>query len=359
MLTPPPPFDSTTTWARALGVSDAAVALWSASAPFDLHNDLYVPARLVGYDVHRWHRPRLPFGAFFGHSDLPRLRAARMGAVTLDVATNPARRAARRAAVTLRNLERIQADLARHPADLALVSTASQARAAQAEGKLACFLGIQGGQAFQHDREALDRIPDIIHRITLVHLTNSGIGSTSSPLGPDRGGLTARGLELLEVMDARRILIDLAHINHAGFMHAVEVHARLPGRWPLVVTHTGVSAVQPHWRNVDDVQLRAVAATGGVVGIMLHTGFLAGRTLPRCGPEVVVRHLEHVLNVCGEAAGALGTDYDGMVVPPLGLTEVTALPRLVQAMLDRDWPEARVMAVLGGNAMRLVEAIRP
>ena len=340
-------------WARALGVSREAVDLYLASEVVDLHNDMYVPARVYGYDVHGRHRPRLPRSAFFGHTDLPRLREARLGAVVLDIATNPLRRGSRRLPVTLRNVARIRADLARHPGEVRLVTCFSEYRAAREAGETACFVGIQGGQAFQYDDASIAAIPPEVHRITLVHLTNSGIGCTSSPLGRDRGGLTSRGIELVRAMNARRILVDLAHINRAGFFHAAEVHDRSQ---PLICTHTGVSGIHPHWRNIDDEQLRIVAATGGTIGIIVHNAFL-GRG--RGSPETVVDHLQHVIDTVGDAHASIGTDYDGFIVPVRGLEEVTSLPRLVQAMLDRRFSSDSIQRVLGGNASRVFEAIRP
>jgi membrane dipeptidase len=343
-------------WARSLGISTHAVELYLDSHVLDLHNDLYVPARLYGYDVFRAHRPWFLGARYTGHSDFPRLRQARLTGVSLDIATNPARRGSRRLEVALANIARVQADVARHPTELRIVRTHAEYLAARRDDVLACFIGIQGGQAFQFSRDSLERIPDVVHRVTLVHLTNSRIGSTSSPLGPDRGGLTPRGIELVEVMNARRVLVDLAHINRAGFLHAADVHDKTQ---PLICTHTGVNGVHRHWRNIDDDQIRLVTETGGVVGIMFHGGFLDGTNWGYCPPERVIAHMEHVISIAGEGAVAIGTDYDGMVIPPARLHEVTQLPVLVQLMLDRSWSEDRIRGALGVNALRTLERIRP
>lgn len=343
-------------WATALGVSRDAVDLYLDSEVVDLHIDLYVPARLYGYDVHRRHRPRFLGWRFTGQTDLPRIREARLAAAILDVATNPARRGARRGPVTARNVARVAADLARHPGDFRLVTNHTEYLAARAEGLTACYVAIQGGQAFQDSPEAIAAIPAEVHRITLVHLTNSQVGCTSSPLGVDNGGLTPRGLELVAAMNARRILVDLAHINRQGFFDAANAHDKSQ---PLICTHTGVSGVFPHWRNLDDEQVRTIADTGGVVGIMFHGMFLDGSKWRYVEPELVVRHMEHVIKVAGEDAVAIGTDYDGMVIPPAGLGEVTRLPVLVQCMLTAGWSERRIRGALGANALKTFAAIRP
>jgi len=346
MSTSPPP------------LSEAARALWKSSEVFDLHNDLYVPARLYRFNVHRHHRPGL-FGArLTNQTDFPRLRASGLTGLTFDIATNPARLPKNRARVAHRNIKRVIADLAQPNPGLRFVQNHSEYRAARAEGLIGCYLGIQGGQAFQYSTADLAAIPDAVHRITLVHLTNSDIGSTSSPLGRDRGALSPRGVELIEVMDQKRILVDLSHINRAGFMHAIDVHNPT---LPLVVTHTGVSGVRKHWRNIDDEQIQRVVHTGGCIGVVLHSVFLAPVSLPtsRCPADAVLDHLEHIIQVGGEHAPAIGTDYDGMIVPPVGLEEVTGLPLLVELMLQRGWPEGRIQNILGLNALRVLEAIRP
>lgn len=346
-------------WATSLGISREAVDLYLDSEVVDLHNDLYVPARLIGFNVHKRHRPGV-FGAkFMNQTDFPRLREAGLSAVFFDLATNPARRGRVRGPVAHRNIARVRADLKQHPERFRLCSRHSDYVAARAAGLTAAFIGIQGGQAFQLDREALEAIPDVVSRITLVHLTNSRIGCTSSPLGPDKGALTPRGVELVEVMNHKRILVDLAHINRAGYMHAADV---ADPTQPLICTHTGVAGVRPHWRNIDDEQIRVVSNTGGTVGIIFHSMFIGPRTflgLGRCDAERVVDHIAHVIDVAGEEHASIGTDYDGMIVPPLALQQVTDMPRIVQLMLDRGFGEQRIRRVLGLNALRVLREIRP
>src|SRR5690606_21574820 len=108
-----------------------------------------------------------------------------------------------------------------------------------------------------------------LHRITLVHLTTSSMGGTSSPAGPDPG-LTRRGHELVERCNAARVLVDLAHAGRRTFWQALGAHAV---DVPPIVSHTCVASVRPHWRNLDDAQIRAVASRGGVVGIMYQSAF--------------------------------------------------------------------------------------
>jgi membrane dipeptidase len=222
---------------------------------------------------------------------------------------------------------------------------------------LAVFLAVQGGNAFDSAAD-VQLIPDgALLRVTLMHLTDSALGATSSPLGRSRGrgGLTAAGRAMVEVLNERRILVDLAHASKHTFFDALDVHDR---ELPPVVTHTGVSGVHRSWRNLDDDQIRAIADCGGVVGIMYHRGFL-GRPARRVGAEAIVRHLEHAIAVGGEDVAALGSDWDGMIVTPRDMPTALELPVLVDHMLARGWAGDRIRRVLGTNALRLIAAIRP
>ena len=119
------------------------------------------------------------------------------------------------------------------------------------------------------------------------------------------------------------------------------------------MSHTGVRAVHDVWRNIDDDQIRAIADTGGVVGIMYHSGFLG-----ESSAEAVVRHLEHVVDVGGEDCAALGSDWDGFIVTPRDMRTVTDLPVLLSAMRSRGFSDALVAKITGANYLRVVESVR-
>ena len=337
--------------------SSAARDLIGSTDVLDAHVESFVWTRLVGYDVAR-RNGRGMFGArFYGQADVPRMREAGMSGAVFSIATNPFRASGRRAEAFGTNLPRLRAALEQDN-QVQVVATAGDWRAARAAGRFACFLAVQGGNAFTSASD-LDAIPgDIVTRVTLVHLTDSGLGATSSPLGraERRGrGLTAAGAEFVSALNERRILVDLAHASRPTFWAALDIHDR---DLPPIVSHTGVWAMRPSWRNVDDDQIRAVAGRGGVVGVMYHRGFL-GKPFWRVGAEDVVRHLEHLVRVGGEDVACLGSDWDGMIVTPRDMPTASELPVLVDHMLRRGWPEPRIAKVLGANYLRVMEAVRP
>lgn len=344
-------------WARSLGISREAVELYLASESIDLHVDSFIWNRIVRYDLRARHGDGLLGARFYSMVDLPRVREARMTGGIWVITTNPLRGPEGRARACVENIRRLQGIFESVPDEFQVVRNVREYRAAVAAGRHAAFLGIQGGNALDRDLAALDLIPDdLIVRITIVHLSSSRIGVTSSPAaGARRGeGLSTFGKDFVRRLDEKRILVDLAHVNREGFFDAVAVHDR---SLPLIVTHTGVTGVTPHWRNLDDEQLRAIADSGGTIGVMYQSSFLGDPWLGGRS-ESVVRHLEHIVNVVGEDFASLGSDWDGAICPPRDLKSPADLPRLVEHMLRRRWTPERIQRILAKNYLRVVEAVR-
>jgi membrane dipeptidase len=337
-------------------VSEEALALYRASDVIDLHVDSFIWSRVFGYDLRRRHNPGWLGRWCFGHADVPRAIEAGLTGVTWVITTNPARSERARAETFVTNLSELTGMLQSIPERVQIAKTFTDYQAARRAGKQAAFVAVQGGNAVDGDVDALDALgAGLVTRVTLLHLLPSSLGRTSSPLqiGPDTG-LTRRGHAYVEALNTKHIFVDLAHISKKGFYDALATHDKSQ---PVLVTHTGVSAVFDHWRNLDDRQLRAVAATGGTIGVMYHSAFLGDRTF-RGTAETVVRHLEHIIETVGEDHASLGSDWDGAIVPPPDLQSCADLPRLVQLMLDRGFRPERIQKVLGLNFLRALRALR-
>lgn len=341
-------------WARELGIPLEAVELYRASEVIDLHIDSFIWQRLFGYDLTKRHRAPL-WGAFLGQADFPRIREAEISGATWVITTNPLREAEDRVRTFESNLDALCRTFARVPDEFQVVTSASEYDAARAAGKHAAFLGIQGGNALDSSLTDMARLCDgRVLRITLMHLSSSRIGSTSSPMKLSDKGLHGFGAQMVELLNERKVLVDLAHISARGFWAACDAHAR---ETPFVVTHTGVAGVHRHWRNLDDDQIRAVAKSGGVVGIMYHAPFLGDR--PWSGRvATIARHIIHVLDVAGEDTPALGSDWDGNIITPRDMPTCLELPRLVAALQERGVRDSVIQKILGQNFLRVVREVR-
>jgi membrane dipeptidase len=238
--------------------------------------------------------------------------------------------------------ERLEAQLAKTSAfgEAALLATdAASIRRNHREGRLSFFHGIEGAHALERD---LRRVRELRRRgilfIGLVHLSGNELGGSSS--GSNRG-LTPLGRELVHEMNRAGLLLDLAHASEKTFFEALAL-----AEHPPLVSHSGVRALHHRWRNLSDDQIRAVADRGGVIGVMLAPPALSKPSL-----EEAVAHIEHVIDVGGEGAAAIGSDFDGYVRPPI---DASGLPQLTELMLRRSFPEDRIRKVLGENALRIL-----
>ncbi|MGE0398656.1 MAG: dipeptidase [Kofleriaceae bacterium] len=340
-------------WAKELGISREAVELYLASDVIDLHIDSFIWSRIFGYDLTKRHG-RGVFGArFYSQCDLPRLREARITGGIWVITTNPLRSPRGRAEAFTKNLDKLTEILESVPDDVQIVKTTPEYHAAVAAGKHAAWIGIQGGNALD-DHGALDRLDDRIVRVTLVHLSNSALGTTSSPLAGTDNGISDDGRAYVEALDAKRIFVDLAHISKKGFWEAASVHDK---SLPLICTHTGVDGVFEHWRNLDDDQLRAIADTGGTIGVMYESSFL-GPSRRNGKGEWVADHLMHIVKTVGEDHASLGSDWDGAIITPRDLQTCLDLPRLVDMLLRRGLSTTAVQKILGQNFLRSLSLLR-
>jgi membrane dipeptidase len=332
-------------------LSDEATAVHRAATPVDLHADT---TKLMsrGYDFYKRHQPVWPLRNFGGHLDLPRMREGNLRGQFFGMWTFPKPESGCAADIH-RQIDSLERTIAAGDG-LVLCRSAAELRAARARDQIAALLGIEGGHGLERGptAEVLGRLTAFAERgvryLGLAHFSANALCDPALGWGGDAGrGLSALGCEVVDRCVQLGVLVDLAHINRRGFFDVV---GRRPG--PLLVSHTGVVGVTPHWRNIDDQQIRAVAESGGVIGVIFAPRFLGSD-----GLEGVVAHLEHLVQVAGEDAVGIGSDWDGFVKPPRGLADAAQLPNLTEALLRAGWAVERIHKVLGENVLRLLEAV--
>ncbi|MGE0871187.1 MAG: dipeptidase [Kofleriaceae bacterium] len=328
---------------------DEARAMHAEVCVLDLHADTAKLMDKLGYDLAERHdRPMPGRMNFLGHVDLPRLRDGGVAGQFFSFWTAPyPQRGCTRSVVD--QLDALDAAMAKHPEQLGWTRTGAEVRAAKAAGRVAALGGIEGGQALEG---SLDTIEAFARRgvryLGLLHFSANALGSPAKGRGADPTlGLTGFGRDAVRECERCGVIVDLAHINRRGFFDALELATR-----PVMVSHTGVLGVHEHWRNIDDNQIRAVANNGGCIGIIFARRYLGSSSI-----EAVVDHLLHVLDVAGDDVPALGSDFDGFVVPPTGLEDVAALPNLTVALSRRGVPTRVLEKILGGNVLRVLDAV--
>lgn len=251
-----------------------------------------------------------------------------------------------RQAAALRALERT--------GTLEIVTSAAQIDSAAQQGRIAAIMHMEGAEAIR-DMDALH----LWHSAGLRSLgpvwsrpTAYGNGVPFAfPSSPDTGeGLTAAGRDLVRECNELRIMLDLSHLNEAGFNDIASLSDA-----PLVASHSCAHAICPSARNLTDRQLDQIAESRGLVGLNYASSFLRpdGKRLPLEGFDVMLRHLDHLLEHLGEDGVALGSDFDGALMPA-DLSDAAALPNLIRAMQDHGYGKDLVSKIASRNWIELL-----
>jgi membrane dipeptidase len=224
-----------------------------------------------------------------------------------------------------------------------------------ADDVLAAVLHIEGAEAIDANLELLD----VLHAAGLrslgpvwsrPNIFGHGV-PFRCPSSPDTGpGLTDLGKALVGACNRLRILIDLSHINERGFWDVAEISAA-----PLVATHSNAHAISPHSRNLTDRQLAAIRQSGGFVGVNFGTSFLRpdGQHNKATPMDLVVQHIEHMLEHAGEDGVGFGSDFDGTMIPE-AIGNAAGLQNLVQALRQRGFGKPLIEKLCFRNWLRVL-----
>lgn len=225
---------------------------------------------------------------------------------------------------------------------------------AESEHRVATLLSLEGADGFA-DRP--DLIVPWIRRglcfVGLVHVrTNALAGSSTDPDRSQRVGLTEQGRKLVEIVYRSGAVVDVAHTADAA-VDDIVVMAKARSA-PVVVTHTGMRALKAIDRNLDDARVRAIASTGGVIGIDIHSGHIGSRSGTAATFDDVIAHIEHAERIAGIDHVAIGSDLDGGIVPPTDSDGAASWPFLARKLGERGWSDDRIRALFRGNAERII-----
>jgi membrane dipeptidase len=237
-----------------------------------------------------------------------------------------------------------------------LCRTAAEIRTAMAAGAIAAVMHIEGAECIDTRFHALD----VFHACGLrsigpVWSRPNAFGHGVPfrfPASPDTGpGLSEAGRDLVRACNEMGILIDLSHLNEKGFWD-VQKHSRAP----LIATHSNAHALCPSSRNLTDDQIRAIGDSGGMIGLNFANGFLRSDGAWRGDTpfDVMLRHLDHLMELAGSDHVGLGSDFEGARIPQ-DINDVTGLPKLAAAMTSRGYDAALVDKLCRDNWIATLE----
>lgn len=241
-------------------------------------------------------------------------------------------------------------------------------RAAKREGRLAVGLHFEGTRCLERnlDMIAVYRALGVMHNLLAFNQGNS-VGGGCGEAGD--GGLTRFGRRVVAEMQRVGMLVDLSHTGAKTSLDAFAMATK-----PMVISHSNCRAVHEHWRNVTDEQIRACAATGGLVGLSGSSEYLGD---PAASTEGMLRHVQHVADLVGPAHLGLGFDFvfdsdalnnwirgrpeewpgtDSPDWPGFRYARPAQAEELAEALLARGWRDAEVLGLLGGNHLRVCDA---
>lgn len=240
--------------------------------------------------------------------------------------------------------------LEQNPEKLVFAGSGRDILAAQANSKLACLLAIEGGEALEgklaHLR-ILYRLGVRLITLTWNHRNDLASGQWEGDSG---GGLSRFGREAIAEMNNLGILIDVSHLNELGFWEVLQQSQK-----PILASHSNAKALCDHPRNLSDEQIRALAESGGVIGVNFYSNFL--RSAEQATIHDVVDQLEYFAKVGGEDCVALGSDFDGMDLPPIGLEDCSKLPDLIPLLVQRGFGDDAIEKFMGGNLLRICQVV--
>jgi membrane dipeptidase len=360
--------------------------------------------RAIVIDTHADTTQRLVFDPKFnlgerhgdGHIDIPRMREGGLDAlffsiwVPSDVTGPPAVKRA------FDQIDAVREAVRLHPNDLALATTAAEVRRAVADHKIAALMGMEGGHMIDDDLRLLRDYAALgVRYLTLTHFKNNNWADSSTDK-PAHNGLTGFGKDVVRELNRLGVMVDISHVADKTFYDALAVTTA-----PVIASHSSCRAIDRHPRNMTDDMLRAVAKNGGVVQINYHAGFLSEEfrvasekrngdvvasmsamskkcggneacttmeseradrdammkgQLPKVDWTLIIEHIDHAVKVAGADHVGLGSDFDGATMP-IGMEDATMLPKITDALLKKGYSEQDVEKILGGNLLRVMEAV--
>lgn len=373
--------------ADRFAVSAQAQAIHQRGYVFDGHNDLPWEIRTKttrGFDEFDIALPQPQL-----HTDIERLREGNVGAQYWSVYV-PVETIAQGTAfqTTREQIELVKKMIDRYPDVFELALDAEDVDRIRAKGKIASLIGMEGGHSIENSIGKLRQLHEMGARyLTLTH-TDTLDWADSATDTAKSDGLSEFGMEIVREMNRLGMQVDLSHVSPATMHDVLDTTSA-----PVIFSHSSSKAIADHPRNVPDDVLARLPKNGGVVLINFFSGFVVPesavvlkqmadlrRTLQQKYPnskedrerelkqwqvahpypagdaEIIVDHIERVIQVAGIDHVGLGSDYDGISKLPAGIEDVSKYPVLTELLLRRGYDEAAIHKILYGNALRVLRA---
>ena len=362
----------------------------------DTHNDILMKAADVGTVFDRDLTGKT-------HSDLARWKKGGLDVQIFSVycdgdLKNPY-------AYANREMDSLDAVAARNPDKIVRVAGYTQLMQVIKQNKIAAMFGVEGGHMIEDD---LNKLEALYKRgaiyLTLTHNTapswaTSAADETSTNPSGGKGlnsegkkGITAFGKQVVQKMNELGMMIDVSHLGDQSFWDVIKLTTK-----PIIASHSSVYSLVASRRNLKDVQIKAIAKNGGVIQVNFHPGFIdssfgmkenafikkhaaendslmksgmgdfysldylfhkytreANATRPPL--SMLIDHIDYIVKLVGADFVGLGSDFDGIFLPPQQLDDVTTYPLITKALVEKGYSKKDIYKILGGNFLRVLQA---
>ncbi len=310
----------------------------------DLHNDIMELA-VEGYQIGARHTTN--------QSDLPRFRDGGVDAQMLSLWPDPRVYVNSSYQRVLEMIDTFKVQQSRYSPLISQAKTYSEIQSVVQSGKFAGIFGVEGGSAINDTLQYLINLYNYGARyMTITWNVSLSWAVSAADAQSATKGLSDFGKQVITTMDSLGMLIDVSHTGIKTIEDILTVTKN-----PIIASHSGCRALRNHTRNLTDNQIKAIAKSGGVIGVVFYTAFLSTAAASKVTIDTVIAHIDYIKNLVGIDYIAIGADYDGGITAPVGLENVSKMPNLTLALLKRGYTSADVKKILGGNFMRVFKAV--
>jgi len=357
----------------------------------DTHNDVLLRA-MEGQNVLKYHPE--------SHSDLEKFKLGGVDLQVFSIWVSPDEKEKKYFENANDMINKLDFLISRVPKDWGLAKSYQDITYNSRKNKMSCVIGVEGGHIIGRDISKLEALHDRGMRYLGLtwnnsnHIASSAKDETFNRNSLSNIGLSNFGSEVVQKCNDLGVIIDVSHAGEQAFWDVVD-----QSQEPIIASHSSVYALCPHYRNLKDDQIKAIAKTGGAVFINFYPGYidstfqqkaeiinmkyeveldiLAEKYDPlsnqywfeemkllkhekaRIAPSIndVIKHISYIVDLVGVDYVGIGSDYDGVEIMPTGLENVSNLPFLTKKLIEHGYTIREVRKILGGNFKRIFKEV--
>ncbi len=357
----------------------------------DTHNDVLLRS-MEGQNILEYHPE--------SHSDLEKFKLGGVDLQVFSIWVSPDEKEKKYFENANDMINKLDFLISRVPKDWGLAKSYQDITYNSRKNKMSCVIGVEGGHIIGRDISKLEALHDRGMRYLGLtwnnsnHIASSAKDETFNRNSLSNIGLSDFGSEVIQKCNDLGVIIDVSHAGEQAFWDVVD-----QSQQPIIASHSSVYALCPHYRNLKDDQIKAIAKTGGAVFINFYPGYidstfqqkaeiinmkyeveldiLAEKYNPlsnqywfeemkllkhekaRIAPSIndVIKHISYIVNLVGVDYVGIGSDYDGVEIMPTGLENVSKLPFLTKKLIEHGYTIREVRKILGGNFKRIFKEV--